>query len=340
MSQFSLDRYRGAEFATLSNLPADFRAWNGILRTIGKAACGVSEDLCMVMDKHDKLPETPEAKDFIQACDYYHWGILSGPFQSAKLELQPFLDEPAHYGMRGLTMGELLLRIEEQIRQLRADIEEIQGNGTIDAWGFKLRSTSPGVQVPTASPYQLAHELLFALQGLESGLTDDPVTEKALLEGLVKRAKLDLPAPRKGRAKATTTGRPAMVYLSIVKGKIIFGASGLLWEQYLSAKNITTRARESRLNSIIGPASTAMRVLKAKEGEEQGEIVTENRRLAIEKTVLDPAFLGGYGGRGLAYKPLDWKPRLPCYFCQGVYGCVSVLDWTAEEKAKNLLDSK
>jgi hypothetical protein len=81
-----------------------------------------------------------------------------------------------------------------------------------------------------------------------------------------------------------------MVYLTIVNGKIIFGASGLLWEKYVSARSITTRARETRLRTMIGPASTAMQVLHAKEMAEQAESPAERRRQAIEKMALDPSY--------------------------------------------------
>jgi hypothetical protein len=108
-----------------SNSQLIYRLWNkpGWMRV---PAIPIITLLCMVMDKHDKIPEISEAVDFVRACDYYLQGLFAVAFQSAKAELQPFLDEAAYFGMKTPTMGEFLAESQGKIDQLAADIQEMK----------------------------------------------------------------------------------------------------------------------------------------------------------------------------------------------------------------------
>lgn len=145
------------------------------------------------------------------------------------------------------------------------------------------------------------------------------------------------------RVKIATAGRPAMTYATVVKGRILFGAAGANWETFTAAKNITTEARNRRIMSMIEPTRAAMRALKALEQEgtdaDAGGPQLDARQTAISQMPSQPDFVGGPGNVGLAFKPAGWQPRLPCYFCQGIFGCVSVAQFSEIEQHKTLIAS-
>lgn len=169
-----------AQYAALGDLPGDFRSWNPVLKTIRRAAEGVAEDVTIISEKYKPVLACDEALAFLKAAEYYLHGLLEAPFVEASRKLAPFLDEPAHVGDRSKTMGTLLEEVGSALEAAATAIFDLRTD-TENGWGMDVPELTPGDTVPTATPYQLFFELIFARERLEDRIGQGGVTPEDVL---------------------------------------------------------------------------------------------------------------------------------------------------------------